>query len=87
MSYVPGLICSNCDCLTVEIDQVRRERDEAKDILRELVRLKTLHDKIESYKYRLDTNPYDGWREDEEEYARCKPIAWDRARAIVETKP
>ena len=52
---------------------------DATQALRELVRLKALHDRIESY-----GNPiFVGLGEMISEYARDKPIAWDKARALL----
>jgi len=47
--------------------------------LRKLVRLKDLHDRIEDY----DRAPHVGLGTEIDEYRRCKPLAWDRARALL----
>lgn len=56
-----------------------KERAEA---LRELVRLKALHDKLDSLKSPFAVG-WHGWQNDEEDYIRNKPLAWSAARALL----
>jgi hypothetical protein len=59
--------------------RLERQRDELAEALRELVRLKSLHDRTE----RRDFGSYQLCVEAIAEYVRCKPLAWDRARALL----
>jgi hypothetical protein len=61
-----------------------RERAEA--ALRELVRLKDLKDEITDYGATpgWEQTP---WSANQREYVRCKPAAWEAARALVKEQP
>jgi hypothetical protein len=60
-----------------------RQRDDLADALRKLVRLKDIHDRIDKYERMLSDQSLDEYLAEREEYKRCKPLAWDNARAIL----
>lgn len=62
---------------------LERERDEAREALRELVRIKDLHDKIEHEKRSQFFHSADELQAALDDYRTNKPLAWDRAQAIV----
>lgn len=60
--------------------RLERERDALRAALRELVRLKDLHDRLEEW----PRSVYAGYPEACEEYKTKKPLAWARARALLD---
>jgi len=69
--------------LDSELAAVERECDELREALRELVRLKDLHDRIDKYERMLSDQPLDEYLQERADYKRGKPLAWDKARAIL----
>lgn len=59
--------------------RLERQRDELAEALRELVRLKDLHDAIEAH----DFATWDGYRAAVEHYRMFKPKAWEAAHSIL----
>jgi hypothetical protein len=62
-----------------EYGAVIRQRDEAVALVRELVELKALHDRIDGLQY----DSYVQYTEMSSEYEKRKPKAWESARAFL----